>query len=272
MADIGLVENNSALEINLPKESPEQTFKKTLEISKQTMTSLVDFAVSKGIDAKNFDHLANVFTQDSHILMPPVEVMRSELAKISGGETDSTRRTRALRSQKTGEVFVPEEQTGSIHDVLHESIHRAAWLHDKTLGLSEYQTLLANQLATKYGITITTEGKVDPNSKYIQTYGSNDNEKGELMKYFTNMLKEKVSHVAEGLTEWATRKANGLTTKEGTEIHMPEQELSYSDLVKDFEEVKAKMVSQLNIPAEKADAILITAALTGDIKEILAFI
>lgn len=260
-----------AKEAGVLKETPEQIFRRTIETSRQAITALAEIAIANGIEEQKLAHLGNIFTQDSHILMPPVAVMRAELAKITGRETDITKRTRALRSQKTGQVFVPEEQAGSIHDVLHESIHRATWLHDRVQGLSENQTLLANQLASKYGVTISKDGKIDPDSEYIRTYASNDNERTMLIEFFMQTLKERVPQATEGLTEWATKRANGLTTKEGNKITMMEDDLAYQELVKEIEEIKTKMIKQKGITNEKADAILITAALTGDIEKLFLY-
>lgn len=166
----GITSQQPLREIPAVPEDREHEFGKTLERTRQTMNTLSKFAVEHGTSVSDFIHLQDVFTEDSHVLLPPLKAMRAELVKIKG-DIDTARRTRALHSPKTGQVFVPEEVAGSLHDILHESTHRAGWLHDRQLGLTTDEALLTRQLAERYGIAITPDGKVDPeNSEYIKKY------------------------------------------------------------------------------------------------------
>lgn len=187
-------------ELGATKEDPHEVFRKTLETSRQTVDMLVGFATQNGVAPERFSHLTKVFEPDGHILLPPIEVMRAELVKMHG-QNDQTMRTRALTARKTGQVFIPEEQAGSVHDVFHESIHRAAWLKDRELGLNTNTTDIVRQLASRFGVTISADGKVDPNSEYIKQYSQTDEEREYLIQFFTETLKEETPKVTEGLTE-----------------------------------------------------------------------
>lgn len=258
-------------EVGVPKETPEQLFRETLETTRQAMNTLVGFAIENGAEPKKFSHIERVFAEDGHILLPSLKMMRDELAKLHG-ETDMTRRTEVLTAQKTGEVFVPEEQAGSVHDVFHESIHRASWLHDREQGLGEKTALKVKQLAERYGVQITPDGKIDPNSEYINKYTSNENEKAMLVEYFTETLRKEVPRITEGLTEWATQRANGLVTKEGNKVIMEDSDFAYEDEVKYVNEIKVRMMQKEGITDESADTKLITAALTGDMGELTPYL
>lgn len=254
-----------------PKENPHEVFKQTLETSSRAMDALADFATQNGVSAERFPHLTKVFDPDGHILLPPIETMRRELVRMHG-ESDRTSRTRALTAHKTGQVFVPEEQAGSIHDTLHESIHRAAWLNDRQLGLSTNTSNIANQLASRYGITIAADGKVDPNSEYIKQFASTEEERNNLIQFFTETLKEETTRVTEGITEWTTQRANGMTTSEGTRIRMENVDMAYGAEVQYINDVKSKLISEEGITEGQADAKIIGAAQTGDVGELLPYL
>lgn len=252
-------------EVGTSQENPHEVFRQTLEMSKQAMDALVDFATQNGALIERFSHLARVFEVDGHVLLPPMETMRSELVKIHG-ESDRTMRTRALMARKTGQVFVPEEQAGSVHDVFHESIHRAAWLRDRELGLSTNTTDIVRQLASQ--VTISADGKVDPNGEYIRQFCQTDQERENLIRILTETLRREAPRVTEGLTEWATQRANGMTTKEGVTIKMEGKDMAYEDEVQYINEVRAKLIEKEGLTADQADARIITAAIIGDISEL----
>lgn len=265
--NIDIEKTGEPQEVNAPRENPYEVFRQTLEMSRQTMDTLVDFATQNGVVAERFSHLARVFEADGHVLLPPMETMRRELVKIHG-ESDHTLRTRALMARKTGQVFVPEEQAGSVHDVFHESIHRAAWLRDRELGLSINTTDIVRQLANRYKVTISADGKVDPNSEYIKRFCQTDQERENHIQFFTETLKRETPRVTEGLTEWTTQRVNGMTTKEGVTIKMEEKDRVYEDEIQYINEVRAKLIKKEGLTSDQADAKIITAALTGDISEL----
>ncbi len=255
-------------EAGIPKENPHEVFRQTMEISKQAMYALVDFSIQNGVPPQQFSHISRVFEEDGHVLLPPIENMRAALVKVHG-PTDRAMRTRALTTRKTGQVFVPEEQADSVHDVLHESTHRAAWLKDRELGLSINTTNIAIQLASRFGVTITADGKVDPNSDYIKRMAQNEEERENLIQFFTETLKAETPKVTEAITEWVTQKANGVVTKEGKKIILAEEDMAYDDEVRYANEIRVRMMQQNGLTQETVDAKLITAALTGDINELI---
>lgn len=253
------------------KENPHEVFQRTLETSRQAMDSLVSFCTTNGIPSEQFSHLEQVFNSDKHILLPPIDTMRAELVKIQG-ENDLTLRTRALTVRATGEVFVPEEQAGSVHDVLHESIHRAAWLRDRQLELNINTTDILQQLASRFGVTISADGRVDPNSEYIKQYAQTDQERENFIQFFTETLKNQTPKVTEGLTEWTTQKTNGIAVKEGETIKMADEDMAYEDEVKYIREVRAKLKEKEGLTDDQADSKVIAAALTGDISGLLTYL
>ena len=247
------------------KENPHEVFRQTLETSRQTMASIVSFVTQNGVAPERFSHLTKVFAPEGHVLLPPIETMRTELTRTYG-QNDRTMRTRALTARKTGQVFVPEEQSGSVHDIFHESIHRAAWLRDRELGLNTNTTDIVQQLAGRYGVTISADGRVDPNSEYLKRYSQTDEEKENLIQFFTETLKEETSKVTEGLTEWTTQRA------EGAMVKTAEGEMAYEDEVRYINDVRSRLKEKEGITDAQADAKVITAALTGDISELLSYL
>lgn len=197
--------------------------------------------------------------------------MGAKLAKVQG-KNDRTMRIRALTAKRTGEVFVPEEQAGSVHDVFHESIHRATWLRDRQLELETNITDIARQLASLYSITITADGRVDPNSEYIKQYAQTDGERKNFIQFFTETLKEQTQRVTEGLTEWTTRKANGMAIGEGTSVKIAEEDNAYEDEVQYMTKVRTELKEKKGLTDEQTDTEIITAALTGDISELLPYL
>jgi hypothetical protein len=253
-------------------DSHEQLFRATIEYSKQGLKGLSAFALEYGATTADFPHLGEVYTNDSHILLPPIEIMRVELVK-AGGNYDKAQRTRALRSQKTGQVFIPEEIAGSVHDVLHESIHRAAWLKDRKLGLSVNETQLIRLLAEKYGLVITSEGKVSLDSPYIQKFGGdNEDDRNGLLEWFTKTLKQESHQLVEGITEWTTQRAQGLYASAGSTVSLASEDFGYPDFVQGTNELRDKLIKEKALSKEQADALIITAALTGDFNELLPYI
>lgn len=258
-------------EIGIPKENPHELFRKTLETSRQTTDTLVGFATENGVVAERLSHVATVFVSDGHILLPPIETMRRELASIHG-ESDRTMRTRALTARKTGQVFVPEEQAGSIHDIFHESIHRAAWLRDRQQGLNTNTTDIVRKLASRYGITITEDGRVDPNSEYIKQYAKTDEEIKNLIEFFTETLKGETPRVTEGITEWTTRRARDIAREKGITIEMAEEDMVYDDEVQYVNEIRTRLIEKEGLTDKVADAKLIAAALSGNISELVPYL
>lgn len=253
------------------KENPHEVFKRTLETTRQTMDGLVGFATQNGISPIKFSHIPRVFGADGHILLPPIETMRRELANAYG-ESDRTSRTRALTARKTGEVFVPEEQAGSIHDVLHESIHRAAWLRDRELGLNTNTTNIANQLAGGFGVSIDASGGIDPQSEYIQRFAETDEDRAHLIKYFTETLRTYTPRVTEGLVEWVTQRADSIAKNSGIVTDMHEDDNAYDYEIQKLNKVRTKFMEEEKLTQDQVDAKLITAALTGDISELIPYL
>lgn len=258
-------------ELGAIKEDPHETFRETMETSRQIMDMLVGFATQNGVAPERFSHLTKVFEPDGHILLPPIEAMRAELVKMHG-QNDQTMRTRALTARKTGQVFVPEEQAGSVHDVFHESIHRAAWLKDRELGLNTNTTNIVRQLASRFGVTISADGKIDPNSEYIKQYSQTDKERENLIQFFTETLKEETPRVTNGLTEWTTQRANNTATKKEAIVKMAEEDIVYEDEVRYISEVRLKLKEKNGLTDDQVDAKVIEAALTGDVSELLPFL
>jgi len=255
----------------IPKENPADIFKKTLETSNQTMSVLVDFATENGVAAERLSHVVRVFEADGHILLPPIDTMRCELAKIQG-ESDRTRRTRALTARKTGEVFVPEEQAGSVHDIFHESIHRAAWLVDRQQGLGISTTDIVRKLASHYGIAITEDGRVDPNSEYIKQYAETDEEIKNLIEFFTETLRGETLRLTEGITEWTTRRARDIAREKGITIEMAEEDMAYDDEVQYVDEIRTRLKEKEGLTDKVADAKVISAAISGNIIELVPYL
>lgn len=249
----------------LTVENPEAIFNKTLANARLGVGLLTNFA----IDQQTLSHeatniLDEVFAPDGHILLPPISIVRKELIKMHG-DNDMSRRTRALCSTKTGEVFIPEEQAGSTHDLIHESLHRASWLTNNKLG-DQNGTLMIRQLAERYGITIK-DGKIDLESPYIQKYAQTDTERQDLSDFFTETLKREHAEINEGLAEWATRYVTSL--QPATEnFQMDDKDNAYNDLVADVEMIRAKIIEKDKVSLKQADAILVASALTGDISKI----
>lgn len=253
------------------KENPHEVFERTLETTRQVMDGLVGFATQNGINPIRFSHIPKVFGGEGHILLPPIAVMRRELANAHG-ESDLNSRTRALTARKTGEVFVPEEQAGSLHDVLHESIHRAAWLRDRELGLNTNTTNIANQLADGFGVSIDASGGIDPQSEYIQRFSETDEDRAHLIKYFTETLRTFTPRVTEGLVEWATQRADGIAKNSGIVIDMNEEDNVYDYEIQKLNKVRIQLMEDEKLTANQVDAKLITAALTGDISDLMPYL
>lgn len=253
------------------KENPYETFSRTLETSKRIMDLLVNFATQNGVAPESFSHLTKVFGPDGHMLLPPVDVMRAELAKTQG-QTDRTMRTRALTARTTGQVFVPEEQAGSVHDILHESVHRAVWLKDKELGLNTKTTNIAKQLAESLGVTISVDGRVDPESEYIKQSLRADEKKEDLVQLLTETLREGTSAVTEGLTEWTTQQAVGIAAAQGVVIEMASKDNAFEDEVRYIDECRSKFQKAEGLTDDRVDAKIIEAALSGDISELLPYL
>lgn len=251
-------------------ENPHERFKETVEISKGVLNGLADFAVKGGIDPSELTHIPTVFDPNGHILLPPVEIMRKEIIKAHG-DSDTARRTRALMIRSTGQVFVPEEQAGSVHDIVHESIHRAEWLRNQeTGGHATTGGLMLRQLADRMRVTITPKGTVDVHSEYIQEYADTDEERANLVKFFTESLREQRHQVGEGLTEWTTQKAATLNLVPA-ETRFKEEDNSYTDEVAQIQELKFKMIAS-GAEENQADAQLIAAALSGDISKLVNYL
>ena len=252
-------------------DNPEQLFKKSLEISQQVITKLATFAIENGANPNKLTHLTQVFSPGGHILLPPMGIMRKELAKVHG-DTETTRNTQAITAKKTGQVFVPEESAGNVHDCLHESIHRASWLYNRLQGLGVNETLLIRAIATQFGLEVTPEGKIGPNSPVLQTLNPDDKTgRDELLKGYTDHLKTEVFIINEGLTEWVTQRADGLILENGQTLNIPEENKRYPYQVEEIEAIREKMF-KAGIEQSKVDAILITAALTGDVAELIPYI
>lgn len=269
MDDEQSIQNSLGETVKSP-DSHEQLFKLIIEHARQALNGLAAFALEHGITTTDFTHLKEVYTDDSHILLPPIEVMRTELVK-AGGDYDMAQRTRAFRSQETGQVFIPEEIAGSVHDVLHESVHRAAWLKDRKLGLSVNETQLIRQLAERYGLTITPEGKISLDSPYIQKFGGdNEDDRNRLFEWFTKTLKQESHRIVEGVTEWTTQRAQELSV--GNMVLLASEDFAYPDFVQETNALRDKLIKEKALLREQADAVIITAALTGDFSELLPYI
>lgn len=233
-----------------PKETSSDVFKKTLETSQRTMNILVGFATENGIATERLSHVTRVFDPDGHILLPSIETMKSDLAKIYG--EDRTMGIRAYMSGKTGQVFVPQERGGNVHDVFHESIHRAAWLGDRQRGLNTNTTDIIRKLASDHGMGIAEDGEIVPNIKFL-----------------TESLMEEVVRVTEGITEWTTRKARDIAREKGLTIEMADEDMVNNDKVQYVNKVRTRLIERGGLSDKTADAELIAAALTGNISELL---
>lgn len=100
-------------------------------------------------------------------------------------------------------------------------------------------------------------------------HSQTDEEREYLIQFFTETLKEETPKVTEGLTEWTTQRANNTATKEDAFVKMAEEDVVYKDEVKYISEVRLKLKEKEGLSDDQADAKIITAALTGDISELL---
>lgn len=72
--------------------------------------------------------------------------------------------------------------------------------------------------------------------------------------------------------EWSTQRAQGMQLSDNTLVEMDQAEFAYSDYVADMSKIRDKLVETEHLSKDQADAVIITAALTRDIRKLAPYI
>lgn len=227
--------------------TPEQKVDRTklteqVEASRKAVEALVAFALANGAEPNSFDHLQKVWKSE-HYNSIPSERMPPNNAGLTIAET--------------GDVFIRKDRTGNFHTVFHESIHRCAHLRR----IRDNAPQPAEIVAGFYGFAISPDGKsLEPLDNTILDAIPEVNREGFLENY-RQKIKIATKILVEGITEWAVQKANGLNTADGLAITVSKDENTYpmhTEVINTIHEVSG-------LKPQKADALLIEIALTGDL-------
>lgn len=229
----------------------------TFEEARKTLDALKDHAIKNGVQEDKIGHLSQVLNPNDYYLLP-AEAMKREL--IRAGEDPSRAQNVQALTAKTGEVFMSEQDAENAHPLIHESIHRAVYLVEKTHG----SVMLEKQVAAVCGFTLSDKMTLDPNSPYFQ--GKNVTE--DDIALWSSFVKQVIKQVREGLTEWTTQKGNELASQSDLVPKFNEEDSKYPDQVDWIKRMKSDMQQYAGITEERGDAIIIETALTGDISQI----
>ena len=214
-----------------------------VEKSRETTEALVALAIQNGAEPSSFDHLEEVWKPESYY-NAPTDVLPPNV--------------KALTLAETGDVFIREDNSSDFHTIFHESIHRSAHLRR----IRDENPPPAEIVAGLYGFTISPDGKtlqpLDPAT--LENIPEADRE--GFLENWREQVKAATNILVEGLTEWAVQRANGLKTADGQTINISKEERLYplhTEVIDSLREVSG-------LDPQKADALLIETALTGDLR------
>lgn len=234
--------------------TPQEKLSQSIKTAKKIIDSLVIFATQHGIHKDKFANLNNVWVGNGFLLLPN-EMMDSAIIETKGWSKDQAVNLRATTSNETGEVFAREEYADKVHDIAHESVHRAVILA-RNAGIVPS---LRKQIAPVYDLLLTKDDELDPQSIALL---SRPEKKDEIRTHFSQAIKQ----FDEGITEWVVQQANKIRG-EGAGI-ISEADYKYPDQVKGIIKMIEKYREKSGLSEEASIAVFIEAALTGDISKI----
>ncbi len=217
---------------------------KTVAASGKVIGALVNFAVENGANPVNLDHVSRVTDIAHWRILPPEAFQPHQLAK-----TDPN----------TGDVSVRKDRISSLHTVTHEGVHRAAVLKR----LQEGKPHPGFVVAGLFGFELSDHGRGLRPLDETNYLDMNNQARQKSLKKSMSDIRTATELLNEGITEWSVRRANGLQAENGKVIEMS-QEDAHPDGVSLIQDLK----KESSIDSAKIDALLIEAALTGDVNHL----
>lgn len=237
--------------------TPDSELRRSLDFAKAAIGALSDFAVQNGARDTDLSHIDKIWNEESFHLLPRKLIKKG--LEEAGRDSESASLVSGLTARKTGDVFIPEEDPGNTHTVIHESIHRASYSTGEP-----NKDLLERQVAEECDFRLTDKGTLDPNSPYFRNKPNDDNE----LKLWGSFVGQVASQLREGLTEWAAQRAEALVSDRGFVGGMVLPGKKYPDQVDWIEKMKKDFQQKSGTSEHEADAVFIHAALSGNISRI----
>ncbi len=217
----------------------------TFKDTKPILEAVAGFAIDHGMDAARLDHLDQVWNP-----------LHWTIARPHGWPPHIF----AVTNAWTGDVTIRADRIKDPQIIIHESMHRAAVLARRRDGTPHPGFTVAGIL----GLDINSKGDVVGLYDSAPIVDMTTEEKQKFFARKTVRCSLATELVNEGVTEWATRKAKELKTKDGKPIDFPVNEDLYkldTAMIKDIREA-TKMTE------DQVDALLVEVALTGDIAKL----
>lgn len=224
---------------------------KHIKEAQLAIDALVEFAISNGANPEQLDHLSEVSDLGAYVAV--------NIRNMPGGVA-------GLMLTETGDVMIREDRTNNFHDIFHESVHRSAFLGNKAHNSQPVQVVVANI----YGFKMAKDGKTLAPENFPKELSKEARD--EYLRTSTFVVKMDTSRLKEGLTEWTVQIADGLVMKNGQIITINEEDKKNPDDVTMIKNIKIKLIQVTSMTEIQADSVLITCALSGNVKPLVELI
>lgn len=227
-----------SLQIEKDKKARQEQYgelSKTLDRAKEEFDFAIELATSQGIPNALFSYPEEIYDRKAYIIDDSLD---------TPGECDPL----------FGFVSIHPNYLSQVHASLHESIHRAFYI-------SKYKNIQAN-IAELYNIPFK-DGMIVIGAKQFQQLSQADKDLF-LRRNQMFLLKKQVS-INEGLIEWTlhTLDRYHLQRGDGRKVRSID---AYRPQIDSIEELKQNIMKKAKNKEEYVDAVIITAALTGNVE------
>lgn len=236
------------------KKSPEELLKENIETARKAIVALVEFAIAHGVDPEKLSFIGDTFDESAFSILP--DYMFNQAYKDLRGLTDEqASNIGAITDRSHGTVFMKESTTGKTHYVIHEAMHRADFLGRLANGTPKIEL----QLASDYFLNVGEDGKLEISDELKEIF------EGEPIPDMVSFVRQIAKDAGEGFTEWTARKGEELATQKGTMLPVDEKDHAYPKHVEVVDIILDKIVKNLGCSPERAQAMIIETAFTGDL-------
>lgn len=234
--------------------SAEQSLARSIEAGKTTVSSLTEFAIAHGVDQARLGFANDIFDEQAFFVVPD-RMFNQAYQDIRGLTDEQANNIGAITDRSHGTIFMRESTTLKTHYVIHEGMHRARFLARQANSVPSLEA----QLAGDYFLNVGQNGKLEVSEELKDLFP------GESVPDFAGFVGQLARDADEGIAEWAARTGEELSAAYGSPLPVETSDHAYPQHVEVVEGIQAKIVESLNCEPERATAILIDIALTGDL-------